>query len=600
MLIISMSGILIAQKKEKAPADSGQTMVEDIKEYSKEDNIFSKIVKSVLVHDDELSQSIPLDPDRKIIKQYTGKIIRNINIEVLDLFGASVDHPNDTLRSWLEETGNSIHVNTREWVIKNMLIFVEGEKFIPFYVKESERLIRQSPYVYDVRIIPQKIKNNPDSVDIMVYVQDLWSMNGGIMYNRVDKNGRVSFSDLNFLGFGNELRGGVKYDKNLPHGWDWNAGYSVHNIERTFLTASLSYLSDMNRELYGFSLGRDFFSPIIEWAGGIGQYWSNTRYPEYLNSLGIIETVRYNQQDYWLGYAFDFRKIDSMKENQNRFNIAGRITRTVFSMRPDLDSVDQFQDNTFYLGRLGFSNRTYYEDRFIFGLGRTEDIPLVQMIALLFGYEVGANSSRPYYGIKTGYSLHHETFGYVFGGFQIGAYRSKGEWLNRNSMVELLYFSNLNALGSWKWRHYIGSRYSYRYDPLRPENVLDINDALGVRGFSDGYLKGTKKLVFNYEADFFTPLKIVGFKLAIITFADYGILSSLQRSIYSSKLFQGYGIGFRIKNEHLIFPSIQFMFAYYPNINLADGVHYRLFRQSASYYRFNKFQFSTPTIVSAE
>jgi hemolysin activation/secretion protein len=222
------------------------------------------------------------------------------------------------------------------------------------------------------------------------------------------------------------------------------------------------------------------------------------------------------------------------------------------------------------------------------------------MIALLYGYEVGSNSSRPYYGIKTGYSLHHDSVGYIFGGFQIGAYRSKGQWLNRNSMLELLYFSNLNTIGSWKVRQYIGTRYSYRFDPLRPGDVLDINNAMGLRGFSDGYLKGAKKVVVNYEANFFTPLKLVGFKLAIITFADFGLIASNNRSIYTSKFFQGYGLGFRIKNEHLIFPAFQFMFGYYPNIHISDGDHYRLFRQTATYYRFNKFQFSNPTIVSAE
>lgn len=600
ILTISMSGFLIAQKKNIAHADSGETVVQEVKDYSKEGNFFSKLVKSILVQDDELVHVVPLDPDRKIIKQYTGKFIRNINIEVLDVFGGSVDHPKDSVRSWLQETGNSIHLETKEWIIKNMLIFTEGEKFISFDVKESERIIRQSPYVYDVRIIPQKIKNNSDSVDIMVYVQDIWSINGSASYYPTDKDGGVSFSDLNFLGFGNEFRGGLTADHNLSHGWGWNASYTINNIERTFLSSKVYYASDLNREQYGFSIGRDFFSPIIKWAGGIGQNWVNTRYPEYVNSSGIIETVRYNQQDYWLGYAFDFRKIDSTKENQNRFNIAGRITRTVYSQKPVLDSVDLFQNNTFYLGRIGFSNRTYYEDQYILGLGVTEDIPLVQMIALLFGFEEGSNSNRPYYGIKTGYSLHDDSLGYLYGGFQIGAFQSKGEWLNRNSLLELLYFSNLNAVGSWKWRHYIGTRYSYSFDPLRPQDVLDINNERGLRGFSDNYLKGTKKLLLNYEADLFTPLNLVGFKLAIITFADFGMISSNDRSIFTSKFFQGYGFGFRIKNEHLIFPAFQFMFGFYPNISQVDGVHYALFRESTTYYRFNKFQFSSPTIVSVE
>jgi len=272
----------------------------------------------------------------------------------------------------------------------------------------------------------------------------------------------------------------------------------------------------------------------------------------------------------------------------------------VYSQKPVLDSVDLFQDKTFYLGRIGFSNRTYYEDQYIFGLGVTEDVPLVQMIALLFGYEIGSKSNRPYYGIKTNYSLHNDSLGYFSGGFQIGAFLSKGEWLNRNSLLELLYFSNLNATGKWKLRHYIGARYSYSFDPLRPQDGLNINNEGGLRGFSDNFLKGTKKLITNYEADIFTPLKFVGFKLAIITFADFGMISSNDRSLVTSKFYQGYGLGFRIKNDHLIFPAFQFMFSFYPNIYQGDGVHYELFRQSTTYYQFNKFQFSTPTIVSAE
>jgi len=600
VLFICLSGCLVAQGSKSPAKDTSANVVQEVKDYSEEDNFFSRLVKSILVQDDESLLISPLDPDRKIIKQYSGKIIRTINVEILDLFGGSVDHPKDTLRTWLEVTGNSVHAGTKEWIIKNMLIFSEGERFIPFDVKESERIIRQSSYVYDVRIIPQRIKNNPDSVDIMVYVQDLWSIKGGIAYNRTNHSGKVIFNDVNFLGFGNEFKGGLNFDHNLSHGWDWDASYTVNNIERTFLSSTLFYASDLNREKYGISIGRDFFSPIIEWAGGIGQYWVNTRYPEFLNFRGIIETVRYNQQDYWLGYAFDFRKIDSTKENQNRFNIAGRVTTTIYNQRPALDSVDLFQNNTFYLGRVGYSTRTYYEDKFIFGLGATEDIPLVHMISFLFGYEAGSNSNRPYYGIKTGYSFHADSLGYFFGGFQIGAFRSKEKWLNRNSLLEFLYFSDLHALGKWRWRHYVGTRYSYSFDPLRPQDVLNINNEGGLRGFSDNSLMGTKKLVLNYEADFFTPLKLIGFKLAIISFADFGMISSNTRSIYTSKFFQGYGVGFRIKNDHLIFPSFQFMFAFYPNIHQADGVHFELFRQSSTYYQFNKFQFSNPTIVSAE
>jgi hypothetical protein len=600
MLFLSMSGILIAQEKTAAPVDSSSHVVQDVKEYSKGSNIFSKIVKLILVRDEEFSRLTPLDPTGNTLKRYAGKTIRNINIAVLDVFGGSVDHPQDTVRSWIEKTGNSLHAETKKWKIKNMLIFAEGDKFIPYNIKESERIIRQNLYVYDARIIPQNIKNNPDSVDINVYVQDLWSLNGSAAYHPSAKEGGFSFSDLNFFGYGNEFKGGLTFDPRLAHGWDWNASYAINNIERTFLSSRVFYASSLNQEQYGFSIGRDFFSPIIKWAGGVEQNWTSTRYPEIVYSPGNIATVRYNQQDYWLGYAFDLRKIDSTVENQNQFNVAGRITRTVFGQKPVLDTVDMFQNNTFYLGRIGYAHTTFYEDQYIFGLGVTEDIPLVKMIALLLGHDVGSHTSRPYYGITTSYGMHDDSLGYLFGGFQMGAFRSNGNWLNQTALLELLYYSNLHPFGNWKWRQFIGSRYSYSIDPLRPQGVLNINNEGGLRGFSDSELKGSKKLVVNYEADFFPPLKFVGFKLAIITFADFGMISSDARSLFTSKLFQGYGFGFRIKNEHLIFPAFQFMFGYYPNINRTDGLKYDFFSQSTSYYRFNKFQFSTPTIVTAE
>ncbi|MGE5498655.1 MAG: hypothetical protein ACM3Q2_11315, partial [Syntrophothermus sp.] len=298
---------------------------------------------------------------------------------------------------------------------------------------------------------------------------------------------------------------------------------------------------------------------------------------------------------------FDIKPFDPAAVNQNRFNVAGRITRTVYSQKPDFDTMNLFQDNTFYLGRIGYSYRTYYQDRFIFGLGRTEDVPLINMIELLFGLEKGAKTSSPYYGLKTGYSFFSDDLGFVYGGFQTGAFRSQQKWLNRTSVVELLYFSKLNTIGTYNWRHYIGGRYSYTYDPLRPDDVLNINNESGLRGFSDGGLRGNKKLILNYENDIFVPLKFLGFKLAIITFADFGLISSnTSSSLFSSKLFQGYGFGFRIKNEHLIFPPIQFMFGFYPNTPEAGGKHFNMFRQSSIYYHFNRFQFSNPSIVSPE
>ena len=598
--VLCMSGSLAAQTRTGEPRDSSTTIVQDVKDYSKEDTFFSRLLKSMLVEDDEEQAGIArLHADRKLTRSLSGKVIRDINVEILDVFGASVDNPKDTVRSWLQDGGNALHINTKEWLITNQLLFSQGERLVSFDLEESERIIRKSPYVYDVRIVPRRIENNPDSVDIMVYVQDIWSLYGGVVYSPANNAGRIRVNDINFLGFGNELKAGLKFSQEFTRGWDWDGGYYVNNIGRTFISTSVFYSSFADRQLYGIMVGRDFISEVITWGGGISQLWQNTRYPDLRDTLGYVETARYNQQDYWLGYAFDIRLFDPTTIYRNRFNVAGRVVRTVYSEKPDVDTLNLFQDKTFYLGRVGFAYRTYYQDRYVFGLGRTEDIPLITMIELLFGLEQGTQSSRPYYGLKTGYSFHNDHLGYLYGGFQTGAFRSHEKWLNRTSLVELLYFSNLHAIGKFKWRHYIGSRYSYSFDPSWPQDILNINDQGGLRGFSDSYLKGNKKLVLNYEADVFVPLKLLGFQLAVIIFADLGLIASSNSSLFASKLYQGYGFGFRIRNEHFIFPPFQVMFGFYPNTPQAGGEHFSMFHQSSMFYRFNQFQFSSPSVVSA-
>jgi hypothetical protein len=598
--VLCMSECLAAQTQTVEPRDTSTTVVQDVKDYSREDNFFSRLLKGVLVKDDDDQDSARarLQAAREMIRAFSGKVIREINVEILDVFGGSVDNPKDTVRNWLQSGGNALHVDSKEWLITNQVLFSQGEILVPFDIEESERIIRQSPYVYDVRIVPRKIDDNSDSVDIMIYVQDVWSLYGDLVYSPANDAGRIRVNDINFLGFGNELKAGLKFDREFTHGWDWDGGYSVNNIGRTFISTNVFYTSVPDRQLYGMMIGRDFISQVINWGGGISQLWQNTRYPERRDSSGHVETARYNQQDYWLGYAFDVRPFDPTTVYQNRFNVAGRVTRTVHSETPDLDTLHLFQDRTFYLGRVGFSHRTYYQDRYVFGLGRTEDIPLIAMIELLFGLEHGTMSSRPYYGLKTGYSFHSDHLGYLYGGFQTGAFRSDEKWLNRTSMLELLYFSDLSGIGTFKWRHYIGSRYTYSFDPSWPEDILNINDRGGLRGFSSGYLKGNKKLVFNYEADIFVPLKLLGFQLAVIVFADFGLISSSNSSLFASMLYQGYGFGFRIRNEHFIFPPFQLMFGFYPNTPQAGGEHFAMFHQSSIFYRFNQFQFSIPSVVS--
>ena len=85
-----------------------------------------------------------------ITNKLNGKIIRNISIETLDPFGQSVTTESKKPRNGFERFGNSIHLKTKEFTIRNLLLFKKNEACDSLLLKESERLIRSQRYVHEV------------------------------------------------------------------------------------------------------------------------------------------------------------------------------------------------------------------------------------------------------------------------------------------------------------------------------------------------------------------------------------------------------------------------------------------------------------------
>ena len=54
---------------------------------------------------------------------YNCKIIRNITIETLDPYGFSAENKNSIPTNKLEKIGNSLHIKTKNWTIRNLLLF---------------------------------------------------------------------------------------------------------------------------------------------------------------------------------------------------------------------------------------------------------------------------------------------------------------------------------------------------------------------------------------------------------------------------------------------------------------------------------------------
>jgi hypothetical protein len=123
-------------------------------------------------------------PDKKVSKidysPYQGKIIRSITITTLDPFGKSIQNtetntPQKTLNT-VEKWGNKLHIKSKDYTIRKVLLLKENEPLNSLLVKESARLIRAQRFVNSVAIHMEIVADSSNSVDVFIQVLDSWNM----------------------------------------------------------------------------------------------------------------------------------------------------------------------------------------------------------------------------------------------------------------------------------------------------------------------------------------------------------------------------------------------------------------------------------------
>lgn len=205
-------------------------------------------------------------PKRDPHRRYKGARIRDILIHVQDPFGSNA---NDTLTyamSSLERAGNAVHRRTRPRIIRGLILFKEGDRLDPLRLAETERVLRQYPLVNDASVTVLPIKDTKDQVDVLVIVQDRWSIEGGLSGDQRSAQARVTES--NMLGLGQLLEQGFEHDiaRTSPV---WTGQHRVYAYGKSFVSSTASYRASQERDEAGVSVNRPFFSPLTRWAGGL-------------------------------------------------------------------------------------------------------------------------------------------------------------------------------------------------------------------------------------------------------------------------------------------------------------------------------------------
>ena len=130
------------------------------------------------------------DPGPKVVKP--GKrYIRSITIKINDIF--------EDYSSTPYKVAESIKYKTHESVIRNELLFKEGDRFDPYLLKQFERNLRLIRFLREIRVVPTF---DGDAVDIAVSARDSWTLIPFLSYSSGtgQRNRGVGLTDSNLGG----------------------------------------------------------------------------------------------------------------------------------------------------------------------------------------------------------------------------------------------------------------------------------------------------------------------------------------------------------------------------------------------------------------
>ena len=513
-----------------------------------------------------------------------GKIIRRIDIRMLDPFGYSLQDTTLVPIQFTKKVGNTLHVNTRGKVIKNLLLIHELQPFDSLLFKESERLIRAQKYVQDVTAYASISTSNADSLDIHIRVIDIWSITPtfritGQMY-------QAGLADNNILGTGNRLLVDTRFGKNIT-GFITQMGYTISNIRHSHITGSFQYyflgdndlinipqirkpayssysynlptLNLSNRYLIkSFELYRPFFSPLTRWAGGIfmGQLATRQNYIEkdsvkYLSSQSNI-------QDYWGAVSFPLSKFSGQAAHLSGIIFSARLIRTRYPHpMPVSQTISLFNDENFYFAGIGITSRRFIQDRYVFNYGKIEDIPVGRAIGITTGVHVQKNNQF-YLGLKVAWGNNY-TFGYFSSHLEYGTFIGSNGFRQQVISARANYYTPLFKAGYWRIRQFIKPTVIVGLKRLPTDN-LSLGDIL--QEFEELKNPASRMVALTLQTQSYSPWEIYGFRLGPYFFSSLGFLSTQENAESGNRFYAALGLGVLIKNNYLLINTFQLSFTF--------------------------------------
>lgn len=526
------------------------------------------------------SNSIIISKSINAISSQEGKRIHNIFIEQRH-FG--VTDFSDSLKKTdlLTKAANLLHDNTKVNTIRKNLFFRVNEYMNPLVIAYNEKWLRDLPYLQDARILAFPLKNDSNSIDLYVVTKDVFPFGGSLQLKRINAyDASATLENINDMG--NAFGVYHNFDASRKEKAGWGVNYIARNIAGSFIDVSMGVNSLENNYANLETSASNIFikgtlpllTPLSKWTGGFewGRSQNKNVFPNKWSDSLYNSNLKYERAhvDAWLGYQL-FNKPWSFSNDTYRHFIQYRYTDNQFKDRPNnyLLQIDKnYQNVIANLFSYTLFKQQIKRTQYLYGFGRNEDLPTGRSMTITTGHYQREREKLPYFGfaLETYQLLKNEGYRHLL--FSAGSSYANKDILDFKLLAT---FERISKL------HYLESGYKYRSilnlsfaETLKNKfnDALLINSIYGIPQLTKERIKGGTRLTANWESIWYNSNSFYGFKQSPFVFANITFIRTVGEPIANGDIYTSIGAGSRIRNEQLVFGTVEIKGFYFPRTNL--------------------------------
>lgn len=221
------------------------------------------------------------------------------------------------------------------------------------------------------------------------------------------------------------------------------------------------------------------------------------------------------------------------------------------------------------LTQLSLFRQRYYREHMIHNFGVIENIAHGYNLSAQLGYKWWPGfTNGTYASFSSSMGVNRLSGNYFLHASVSSFFNQSGPYQGVLKM-EMRYFSPLLKINRSRFRQFLSVDYTKSLNPydrftdwLYYSTLTHMNTSP-----ANEQTQGLERLMINLESNLFTPIYVAGFRYMFFNFYDIGWISSGNKLIHSNNFYWGAGLGIRVRNDLLVFRTLEIKMGWYPRLN---------------------------------